>query len=87
MLDSRPRGLGFEPHLRHCVLSLSKNINTSFMYWFTKEDPSLYNERLLMGHKESNQTKQKTTPIISNKHVIHLYNFFHHLMAWPILCM
>ena len=24
VLDSRPRGCGFEPHPRHCVVSLSK---------------------------------------------------------------
>ena len=24
VLDSRPRGSGFEPHQRHCVVSLSK---------------------------------------------------------------
>ena len=29
VLDSRPRGRGFEPHRRHCVVSLSKNINPS----------------------------------------------------------
>ena len=26
VLDSRPKGRGFEPHWRHCVVSLSKNI-------------------------------------------------------------
>ena len=26
VFDSRPRGRGFEPHRRHCVVSLSKNI-------------------------------------------------------------
>ena len=25
VLDSRPRGRGFEPHRRHCVVSLSKS--------------------------------------------------------------
>ena len=29
VFDSRPRGRGFEPHRRHCVVSLSKNINPS----------------------------------------------------------
>ena len=30
VLDSRPKGRGFEPNRRHCVVSLSKNItNTS----------------------------------------------------------
>ena len=30
-LDSRPKGRGFEPHRRHCVVSLSKNITPSFV--------------------------------------------------------
>ena len=31
VLDSRPRGRGFEPHKRHCLVSLSKNINPSLV--------------------------------------------------------
>ena len=31
VLDSRPRGRGFEPHRRHCVVSSSKNINPSLV--------------------------------------------------------
>ena len=31
VLDLRPRGLGFEPHRSHCVVSLSKNINPSLV--------------------------------------------------------
>ena len=31
VLDSRPKGRGFEPHGRHCVVSLSKNINPSLV--------------------------------------------------------
>ena len=31
VLDSRPRGRGFEPHRSHCVVSLSKNINPSLV--------------------------------------------------------
>ena len=31
VLDSRPRGRGFEPLRRHCVMSLSKNINHSLV--------------------------------------------------------
>ena len=30
VLDSRPRGPGFEPHQRHCVVSLGKTLNTLF---------------------------------------------------------
>ena len=31
VFDTRPKGRGFEPHRRHCVLSLSKNINPSLV--------------------------------------------------------
>ena len=50
VLDSRQRGGRFEPHRRHCVVSLSKNINTSLVLvqprktpGSTQEDPFLYN--------------------------------------------
>ena len=29
--DSRPKGSGFEPHWRHCIVSLNKNINPSLV--------------------------------------------------------
>ena len=56
----RPRGRGFEPHLRHCVVSLSKNINPSLvLVQPRKTRPYIHvTERLLMGHKESNQTNK-----------------------------
>ena len=31
VLDSRPKGCEFEPHRRHCVVSLIKNINPSLV--------------------------------------------------------
>ena len=31
VIDSRPKGRGFEPHRRHCVVSLSNNINPSLV--------------------------------------------------------
>ena len=58
MLDSRPRGCGFEPHQRHCVLSLSKNINPSLVLVQPRKACPFISERLLMGCKESNQTRQ-----------------------------
>ena len=58
MLDSRPRGRGFEPHRRHCVVSLSKNINPSLVLVQPRKTRPFITERLLMGRKESNQTKQ-----------------------------
>ena len=31
VLDSRPKDRGFEPYRRHCIVSLSKNINPSLV--------------------------------------------------------
>ena len=59
VLDSRPRGRGFEPHRRHCVVSMSKNINPSLELVLPRKTRPFITERLLMGCKESNQTKQK----------------------------
>ena len=58
VLDSRPKGRGFEPHRRHCVVSLSKNINPSLVLVQPRKTRPFITERLLMGRKESNQTKQ-----------------------------
>ena len=58
VLDSRPRGRGFEPHRRHCVVSLSKSINPSLVLVQPRMTCPFIIERLLMGGKESNQTKQ-----------------------------
>ena len=60
VLDSRPKGRGFEPHRRHCVVSLGKNINPSLVLVQPRKTRPFITERLLMGRKESNQTnKQK----------------------------
>ena len=58
VLDSRLKGRGFEPHRRHCVVSLSKNINPSLVLVQPRKTRPFITERLLMGRKESNQTKQ-----------------------------
>ena len=60
VLDSRPRGRGFEPHRRHCLVSLSENINPSLVLVQPRKIRPFITERLLMGHKESNQTKNHT---------------------------
>ena len=57
VLDSRPKGRRFEPHRRHCVVSLSKNINPSLVLVQPRKTRPFITERLLMGRKESNQTK------------------------------
>ena len=59
MLDSRPKGRGFEPHRHHCVVSLSKNINPSLIPVQPKKTRPFINERLLMGREESNQTNKQ----------------------------
>ena len=57
VIDSRPRGRGFEPHRRHCVVSLSKNINPSLVLVLHRKTRPFITEILLMGRKELNQTK------------------------------
>ena len=59
MVDSRPRGQGFQPHRYHCVVSLSKNINPSLVLVQPWKTCPFINEILLMGGKESNQTNKK----------------------------
>ena len=62
-LDSRPKGRGFEPHRRHCVVSLSKNINPSLVLVQPRKTRPFITERLLMERKESNQENKKTNMI------------------------
>ena len=57
VLDSRQRGPGFEPHRRHCAVSLSKNINPSLVLVQRRKIRPFITGRLLMGRKESKQTK------------------------------
>ena len=58
VLDSRPKGRGFEPHRRRCVVSLSKNINPSLVPVQSRKTRPSITERLLMGRKESNQANK-----------------------------
>ena len=69
MLDSRPKGRGFEPHRRHCVVSLSKNINPSLVLVQPRKTRPYMTERLLMGRKESKQTNKQTKFIYSKTYV------------------
>ena len=59
LMYSRPKGRGFEPHWRHCIVSLSKNFNPSLVLVQPRKTRSFKTERLLIGRKESNQTKNK----------------------------
>ena len=58
VLDSRPRGRGFGPHRRHCVVSLSKIINPSLVLIQPRKTRPFITGRLVMGRKESNQTNK-----------------------------
>ena len=58
VLDSRPKGRGFEPHWRHCGVSFSKKINPSLVLVQPRKTRPYITERLLMGCKESNQTNK-----------------------------
>ena len=64
VLDSRPKGRGFEPHWRHCVVSLSKNINPSLVVVQPRKTRPFITERLLMGRKESNQTNKQNNLLV-----------------------
>ena len=66
VLDWRSRGRRFEPHRRHYVLSLSKNINPSFVLVRPRNTNLFISERLFTGRKESNQlNKDETGDILS----------------------
>ena len=58
VLDLRPRGPKFEPHRRHCIVSLIKNMNSSLVLVQPRKTRPLITERLMMGHNESNQTNK-----------------------------
>ena len=60
VLDLRPKGHGFKPHRRHCLVSLSKNINPSLVLVQPRKTRPFITERLLMGRKESNHTNKQS---------------------------
>ena len=49
------RGRVLEPHRRHCVVSLSKNINPSLVLVQPRNTRPFITEKLLMGRKETNK--------------------------------
>ena len=58
VLDSRPRGRGFEPHRRHCVVVIEQDtVFPSLILVQPRKARPCLTERLLMGREESNQTK------------------------------
>ena len=61
VVECLTRDRGFEPHRRHCVVSLSKNINPCFVLVQPRKTRPFITEILLMGRKESTQTYKETT--------------------------
>ena len=59
VLDLRPKGRGFEPHRRHCVVVLEQDTFILASNWFNPGRPSRITERLLSGRKELNQTNKQ----------------------------
>ena len=70
VLDSRPKGRRFEPHRRHCVVSLSKNNNPSLVLVQPRKTRPFITERLLMGRKESNQTNKKHQSLSQQRQMV-----------------
>ena len=59
VLDSRWRGRWFEPHRRHCVVVLSKNIDPSLVLVQPMKNRPFITERVLMGlYVKSNKIKR-----------------------------
>ena len=84
VLDSRPRGRGFEPHWRLYVVSLSKNINPSLVLVQPRKTRPFITERLLIGRKESNQTNE-TNKIPGVTHYVTLHPWWSSVtQMWPI---
>ena len=84
-LDSRPKGRGFEPHRRHCVVSLSKNINPSLVLVQPRKICPFITEELLMGRKESNQTKQ--TKLLTTPRLLYMLLALNYPVGLHDLCL
>ena len=69
------RDRGFEPDQRHCLVSLSKNINPSLVLVQPRKTRPFITEILLMGCKESNQTKKNNKSM--GLKAVHMYFFLY----------
>ena len=87
VLESRLSGRGSEPHRRHCVVSLSKNINPSFVLVQPRKTHLFITERLMMGRKESIQTNRTKIQLRVRYQTCHSYtlNDFYLTLHFPKL--
>ena len=77
-----PLGPGSSLTRRHCVVSLSKNINPSLVLVQPRKTGSYITERLLMGRKESNQTDRQSELIYQKKyHILFKFSLKWHFLT------
>ena len=55
--------VGFEPHRRHCVVSLIKNINPSLVHVQPWKIRPFLTEILLLGRNETNQANKTSSRV------------------------
>ena len=85
VLDSRPRGRGFKPYRRHCVVSLSKTqFNPSLVLAQPRKTQPYITERLLMGRKESNQANITLYTIIAPFDAFKMQRIWEYFGKWII---
>ena len=71
VLDSRPKGRGFEPHRRHCVVIFEQDtFYHSLVLVQPRKTRPCITERLLMGRKESNQTKSPPGTLVAASSIV-----------------
>ena len=89
VLDLRPKGCGFEPHRRHCIVSLSKTHKSLLSTGSTQEDPSRHNWKIV-DWDVKNQIKQtkaygtlknKESAFMYQRDIYELYVFHHQVQA------
>ena len=73
-LDLRPKGRGFEPHLCHCIVSLSKTPLSSLSTGSTQEDPSRNN--LINFDWDVKKQIKKSTLESKAFHIFKLSNYY-----------
>ena len=74
-------GRGFEPHRRHCVVVLEKDIYPSLILVQPRKTRPCLTERLLMGRTESNQTNKQITFLKDRKTYIGFTLTFRYLFS------
>ena len=90
MVECLSRDPGFEPHGRHCVVSLSKNIDPSLVLVQPRKTCPFITERLLMGPDVKNQIKISKHPVIyrlfMKLYIVPVNQWYNFIMDFLVLC-